>query len=399
MSIDLEWLTRRFDPIDQARLQDPYPLYRELRERCPVAHSDAHMGGFWVLSRYEDVRRVALDAETFASGPGIAIPPLGNPLPMIPLEVDPPDHEPLRRLVSPAFAPARMRPVEASARSCARQLVDAFAARGECDLVTELAYRLPVLTIWQRPLLGEPLTEGLGDWVATFQSWVHDFKHSQGRSAEAGATILAYVERVLDARRAEPADDIPSTLLNAEVAGRPLTREEQLGYLFILFTAGVETTAAALGSIFLFLAREPEVRARLAAEPELLDPAIEELLRFLGPVQAERRTATRDVEVGGCPIRAGESVLLLWNSAGRDEAEFADGETFVPDRFPNRHLSFGLGPHRCVGSHLARLTLRAAIQEVLERLPDYRVRDGAELRFSVGTNRSLVSLPVVFTPE
>ena len=267
------------------------------------------------------------------------------------------------------------------------------------DLVTELAYRLPVLTIWQRPLLGEPLLDGLGDdWVATFQSWVHNFKHASGRSAEAGATILAYVERVLDARRADPADDIPSTLLAAEVSGRPLTREEQLGYLFILFTAGVETTAAALGSIFLFLARRPDIRDRLRAEPELLDSAIEEMLRYLGPVQAERRTATRDAEVGGCPVRAGESVLLLWNAASRDEAEFPNGEEFVIDRFPNRHLQFGLGPHRCLGSHLARVTMRAAIEEVLERIPDYRVRDGAELRFSIGTNRSLRSLPVEFTP-
>lgn len=398
VSHDTDFVEHHYDPISP-KVQYPYDYYAELRAKCPVAHSDAHEeNGFWLLSRYQDVLAAARDHESFSNAGGITLPALGNPRPLIPLEVDPPDQLAYRGLLSPLFSPRQVARIEERLRDQTNMLIDAFVDRGECDLITEFCERQPTMALWQEPFLGDPIPiEGEDDWVGVFQAWIHDFAHEPTKTLEAGQQISAYLMRLIEHRRENPADDIPTLLVSAEINGRPLSEEEQHDYLMMLFAAGVETTAASLGAIFHFLARNDDVRGRLAAEPDLIPTAAEEFLRLLGPTQATRRTLKSDVELRGVTMSAGDPVVLLWGSADRDEEEFPAADKCVVDRFPNRHLAFGAGTHRCLGSNLARLELKLSLQELLRRIPDFKVPvDDSELEWAVGVDRSLKHLPIVF---
>ena len=195
----------------------------------------------------------------------------------------------------------------------------------------------------------------------------------------------------------QPGEDLTSLLVHAEVDGRPLTEAELLGFLLELTAAGHETTTSAIGNALLFLGRHPDVRSRLTRDLDGLGSAVEELLRHESPVQVLRRTVTRDVELGGHQLAAGDTIIVLWGSANRDSSEFEDADSFVEARSPNRHLAFGCGPHRCLGSHLARAEIVAALQRVLARLRDYDVREEGVERY-MGIVRSTRRLPVAFTP-
>jgi hypothetical protein len=391
------WALTHFDPIDRERMQDPYPAYKALRDQCPVAHSDVHeKDGFWILSRYEDVLAAAQDPVRFASGPSISIPALGSPLPLLPVEANPPRHAGLRKLVAKALSPASVLTYEDRIRAHVIELIAKLAARGECDLVPEFAFPVPARMMFHPPLLGHPIPIAEDDWIATFQRWVHDLKTNPAKSAEAGRMILSYLERLLADREAHPQDDIPSGLFAEVRAGGDLNRSEALGILFVLFMGGIETPANAIGLLLLHLARHPESREWLRANPDKIPGAVEELLRYYGPSQGVRRTLTEDVLLHGQTLKKGDPVWLLLNGADRDERVFDCAEDIQFERRPNRHLGFGAGPHRCIGSHLSRLLLRIITQEIVTRAPDFRVRDGAELRWGMGVSRSLETLPVVF---
>jgi hypothetical protein len=396
---DIDFVEHHYDPMSE-RVQTPYDLYSEMRKRCPVAHSDAHEeNGFWIFSRYQDVLRAARDHETYSNAGGITLPAVGLVRPLIPLEYDPPLQTSYRGLLSPLFSPRQTARIEERLRAQTIGLIDAFIDRGSCDLVTEFCERQPTMALWQEPFLGDPIPVGDGDddWVGAFQSWIHDLTHVPSKTVEAGQQIGGYLMALIEHRRQNPADDIPTLLLSATVEGRPLSEEEVFDYLFMLFAAGVETTAASLGAIFHFLGRNPDIRTRLATEPSLIPTACEELLRFLGPTQATRRTLKRAVDVDGHALREGDSVLLLWGSADRDEDEFDAPDRCILDRFPNRHLAFGAGTHRCLGSNLARLELRLSLEEFLRRIPDYEVTaTDDELEWGVGTDRALQHLPITF---
>jgi cytochrome P450 len=264
--------------------------------------------------------------------------------------------------------------------------------------VSRFCERQPTLALWQEPFLGDPLpVDGTDDWVGAFQSWIHDLVHEPTRTEAAAGVIAGYLLKVMADRLACPREDIPSLLLQATIGDRCLSEDEVFDYLFMIFGAGVETTAAALGSMLHLLGRRPDLRRRLVTEPEILPAAVEELLRFLGPTQATRRTVLRSTEVRGVSMSAGDPVMLLWGAADRDEDEFPDADRCILDRFPNRHLAFGAGVHRCLGSNLARLEVRLSLQEFLRRIPDYEIAvPDDELEWAVGVDRSLRRLPIVF---
>lgn len=400
--VDTDFVHRSFDPNDATQLQDPYPIYRELRD-AGVVWSDKHEGGFAVVSRYRDVYRVARDPETFSSAGGINLPAVGSQRPMLPIEADPPEHHAYRRPLAPVFAPPVVDRIEPELRQLAVEIIDGIAARGKCEFITDFAYLFPMMAVYRSPWMGDFLPgekldpQGVDDIPANFRDAVQAFIHDVGPTSERiGACIYEYTEKMIAHRSGCPMDDLPSRILGAKFLDRDFTHQEIVDLLFLQFVAGPPTVGAALGGFFWFLAQRPDVCKRLVAEPELMDSAVEELLRFLGPTQAERRTTTREVELGGLTLPPQTPVLVVWAAANRDEAEFPNGEEFVIDRFPNRHLAFGAGVHRCIGSNVARTLIRISIEEWLRRIPDFGIEEGATLEWDVGVSRSLKQLPLVW---
>lgn len=388
-----ERLIERFDHYDPALVENPYEVFAALREGGAPRWSDAY-GGVWVVSSYRDVYEVAHDPETFSSASGVSIPsPHFSPKqPLVPIEIDPPRHRDLRQLASRAFSPEAARGLEDDVRRVANELIDDFIGRGRADLASEFAFQLPTIVIsW---IMGVDVEDRqrFRDWTVGLL----DFGKPDA-ALEAAREFSAYCRALIGRRRGDPRDDITSTLVQSTVDGRPLTDRELLGYLIELIAAGHETTTSAIGSYLLHLGSDDALRDRLVADPTLIPGAVEEFLRFESPVQVLQRRVTRDVVLGGTAIRQGDTVVLLWGSANRDSAEFTDADEFDLDRFPNRHIAFGSGMHRCLGSHLARLELRVSLEEVLRRMPDYHVVPGGSVR-AMGITRGVRRLEVTFAP-
>lgn len=375
-----------------------YELYETMRAGCPVAHSAAH-GGYWLLSRYDEVFEVARDDRTFSSAREVVVPPT-NVGKLIPLQSDPPELERYRGLLIPYFTPAALRRLEPFVRGIVDRSIDGFIARGHADIVAELANPVPSSTTME--LLGlDP-----ADWHV-FADPIHAGSYSRPGSPEnvaATREITAFSRRIedeVDARIAHPRDDMISGLLAARTRdGTATTREEVIDLVRMVIFGGMDTVMAAVSNIFVALGERPDLRARLRDEPALIPSAVEEFLRFDAPVQGFARTVTRDVEIAGQPIAAGETVFMLWASANRDAAAF--GETageLVLDRTPNRHMTFGIGAHRCLGSTLARIELRIVLEQVFARLPDFRVDlDRVVEADTIGIVFGRRAVPIAFTP-
>lgn len=392
-------LLENWDPRDK-RLAHPFPVYRELLERCPVTHSDRY-GGFWLFSRYADVAKVASDHGTFSSASGISMPPYGNERPMMPIELDPPEQGHFRRALSPRLSARRVGELEPFLRRQARELLAPLAEGDDYDFVRDFAAPYPILAFWQEPFMGPPVPSPVvgDDWLAAFQEWSYLMHHDDERSGEGTDNMHRYIEVVLDDRRKNPRDDMPTQLLTGEVGGRRLSIEEIHDTLLLLFSAGIETTSSALGNIVHFLAHHPKARQQLVDDPQVIPAAVEELLRLVGPNQAVRRTATMDTDISGCPVGKGESVVISWGAANLDPAQFQDPEAFTADRSPNPHLAFGKGVHKCQGLHFARLELKVALEELLAVAPDFAIAVPEErLEWKVGIDRALKSLPLLREP-
>jgi hypothetical protein len=389
-------LCTRFDHHDPDLVNDPFPAYETLRGKCPVVHSEEH-GGFWALTRYEDVYQAAHDAASFSSAiGGITIPHMGadGAPPMIPIEVDPPMHIKYRQLTQRLFSPGYLAQWEEPTRRITTELLDKLIDKGSADFADDLAVPIPLTII--SLMMGVPLEDSdkFKDWSVKLVQLHHESPEVQLETAQG---LLGYFQDQAEDRRRHPEkDDLVSVLVKAEIDGRPLTDAEIQQYCFLLLLAGNETTTNAMGASLWYLAQQPELRDRLQREPSLIGPAVEEFLRFFSPVQGLARTTTCDVEVGGVTIPKGESVLLLWASANRDEAKFPEPNEFLAEREPNLHIAFGAGPHRCLGSNLARLELRVLLEEVLRRIPDYQVVGDVE--WYTGATRGINRLPVTFTP-
>lgn len=389
-----DWATD-YDVFDPAYIADPFSIWDELRTTCPIAHTE-RLGGSWLPTRYEDVTAIARDVERFSSRNVGVVPPAGDdqgllPVGLPPISADPPLHTWTRRLLLPWFSNNRVAEYEVYTRDLCRRLVDGFASSGRADAAADYAQQIPVRVI--ALVLGVP-----EDKSDTFTGWVRDvleFATDTERRNRARGQLLAYLMGEMDARRDHPGDDLISTLLHTEVDGAPVPDGHILGTAALTLIAGVDTTWSGIGSALWHLATHPADRRRLVAEPALLPTAIEELLRAYSPVTMARIVA-EDTEYGGCPMKAGDRVLMSFPAANRDPEAFPDADTVIIDRQVNRHVAFGAGIHRCAGSNLARMELRVALEEWLARIPEFEIEPGSEVTWAGGQVRGPRTLPVVF---
>ncbi len=365
--------------------QDPTPLYERIRQTCPVAKSE-RFGGFWILSKYDDVQN-AYHQPTVYSSRSVSIPPFfGNERQAIPVEIDPPDHTKYRQILTPLFTPQRLKAMDEPIRTHTNLLIDAFIHRGECEYVSEFATALPTRIFLE--LMGWPVEDApmFLDWTVKLMRGVPgDDEATRRLQEESGLQLFTYFASALDDREelgppaSGPDADFIDYLRGASFAGeRPLTQFEILDIIFIFLLAGLDTTQAILGYSTEFLATHPHYRQDLLDHPDVLDSAIEELLRWFAPV-FPGRVLTEDVAVRGVPMQAEDRVLLLMSAANRDPDEFEQPDLIDFRRHPNRHLAFGAGAHRCLGSHLARTMLHIAFAEWHRRIPHYRVKTGTEV--------------------
>jgi len=361
-----------------------------MRKRCPIAHTDRFMGVYFP-SRYEDVRAVAYDTEHFSSRRIIVreTPPPRIPAP--PITSDPPEHRPAKNLLLPAFTPDAIREHEPRTREICARLVEGFAGGG-CDAAADYAQEIPVRVI--ATMLGLPEAEG-----DRFRQWIHEILElgitRPDILMKAIGETTKYFQAEVEKRRSAPTDDLITQLSRAIVDGQPISEDHLLGAIRLILIAGIDTTWSAIGSCFWHLAQHPEDRRRLVNEPALIPTAVEEFLRAYAPVTMAREVI-KDVEIGGCPFKPGEMVLLSFPAANRDPRMFRDADRVVIDRKENRHAAFGLGIHRCIGSNLARMEITVALQEWLKRIPEFRLDPAAKVTWSEGTVRGPRKLPVLF---
>ncbi len=392
-----DWATD-FDHTDPTWVADPYPIWDELRRNCPVAHSDRY-GGTWLPTTHELVSEVAYDTEHFTSRAVVVsnIKPTDLDLPAPiglapPITSDPPFHAIARRMLLPAFSPKPINALEPFTRSLCRELLDATRGMSHFDAALEYTRHIPVRVIVQ--MLGFPQED-----ADIFRHFITQVLENVDQSVEerqeviASGELDAYMNDQIAKHRAEPRDDLTSFLLEAEIDGNKLEDAHIRGTMVLLMIAGIDTTWSAIGASLWHLARHPEDRRRLIEEPALWDTAIEELLRAYAPVTMARMVK-EDFDFHGCPMKKDDWLLLPFPSANRDQREFPEADAVELDRVDNRHAAFGLGIHRCLGSNLARMELTVALQEWLDRYPQFDLADPAAVTWSGGQVRGPRSLPV-----
>jgi hypothetical protein len=383
-----------FDHWDPAQAADPHRIFEALREKCPVAHSDRH-GGFWIITRYRDVEEICKNPAVFSSRyTSVPRGMFGDFVTLPPIQLDPPEHTAFRRLLLPSFTPQAVARWEETIRKDCVSLIGAFVDRGHCDASVEFAKHIPVRLM--ATMLGmSPEDEEV------FASWLHRILEVGGTEPEqalsAAGEMWGYLSRLIEEHRQTPKDDLVGLLIESEVEGQQLNDQDLLGAIFLLILAGMDTSWGMIGSSLLHLANHPEDRARLVAEPGLLETAIEEFVRYYAPV-LEGRATTQPVEFGGAAMEEGESVLLCFGSANRDPEAFEDADKVIIDRPDNRHFGFGVGVHRCLGAPLARLELRVALEEWLTRIPEFWLEDPAAVTWSTGQLWGPRRVPLAFPP-
>jgi cytochrome P450 len=386
-------LARVWDPGDDATAEDPYDLWRYFRSSQSPLYCEKY-GGYHVVSSYADVREVMLDYERFISGEKVAVPPHNMPnLP--PLEYDPPEHRDLRGPLNSWFSPKSVERMEPDIRAIAVGLLSPLEGRREFDFVTEFAIPLPREITWRLIRLPSEDKGQVRDW---FQALGRLRTRDPEAATIAYRELLQYLARDLERRRNSPRteEDVITRLLDTRIGGEPLSDEQLVMFYFQILVAGLDTTTSGLSMMLWYLAKHPEASERLRAEPELLPSATEELLRVYSPIPFIGRTVAHDTEFKGCPMKAGERVAVLFGSANSDEAEFPEADQIMFDRQPNRHLAFGTGVHRCLGSNLARAMVRISLAEILSRMGDLRLSETEPVAWEMnGDIRTIGSLPVV----
>ncbi len=380
-----------FDHTDPEWVANPFPIWDELRETCPVAHTERY-GGAWLPTRYEDVSAIAHDTEHFTSRTVV----IGNgrpgddapPAPMgvaPPISSDPPFHAIARRLMQPAFSPKSIEPYNEFTRNLCRRLLAPFSDASQIDISADYAEHIPTLVIAH--MIGFPPED-----EALFREFVHVVLEAVDAPIEERIEmfepIRIYFEQQIMDHIENPRDDLTDFLLNAEIAGQKLAPEHVFGTMVLLIVAGIDTTWSAIGSSLWYLAQHPDEAERLRHDPELMSLAIEEFLRAFAPVNMAR-LVKEDFDFNGCPMKKDDWILLSFPAANRDPEVFEDADKVIIDRKVNRHAAFGLGIHRCLGSNLARMEMRIAIEEFLAHFSSFSLADPSDVVWSQGQVRGV----------
>jgi cytochrome P450 len=370
---------RLIDPASYAERGYPHEEWARLRREAPLARVEPPgWPAFWALTKHADIVEVSKQPEVFLNAPGMTmVRDLGQredaaqQIRTI-INMDPPDHRKYRQVASPFFTPRAIRALDPMVRETARKLVDGLGDEGECDFITDVASLHPLKVIARilgvpeadEPFILKLTNELFGGEDPEFQRSVDRMEAMRGLFME----FWEYFGKIMDERRASPRDDLASVFANARVDGEPMGQLETMGYCLIAFTAGHETTRGAIGGGLQALIENPAQRQQWARDPELTPKAIDEIVRFVTPVNHMVRTAARDYELRGQSIREGDRLVLFYASANRDEEVFDAPEELRLDRYPNRHLGFGIGEHFCLGAHLARMTSGSLFRELVSRL-------------------------------
>lgn len=388
------WYVNHFSPLDPRLAADFWSTVDDLRERCPVNHSDQH-GGLWTFSRYGDVRMIGLDWKTFSSADSVAPVAFTNDdFKMLPIECDPPQHKGLRKLLDPYFTASAIEARSAAVRRLAVTLIDQFSERGSCEFMTEFALRFPALSFF------EVLMDLPGEAVLEVTEAVDLLVFQPERAAEAFSEMAQWCSRMFALRRSQSRrDDVLDALLFGQVDDRDLTEKERLQMMINLIVGAMETTANGLGNMALRLAQDPGLQDRCRRLADLR-PAVDEFLRIEAPAPAFGRTVTKDTEVDGQQIPAGARIVASLGSANRDPRTFTDpGQLRIGRANAAKHVTFGIGPHHCLGVHLAKLEMRIGLEEILQRMPDLSLDTEQPIRYRNALSRGPLELPLRFTAD
>ncbi|MFP6608020.1 MAG: cytochrome P450 [Myxococcota bacterium] len=385
-----------YDPYDWKVHEDPYPVYRALRDEAPAYFNQER--NFWALSRYQDVLEAFRDPVTYSNKHGVSIDEVGDASQVMSfLGMDPPEHGRIRTLVSRGFTPRRVSELESGIRDLATYYIDTFIEAGGCDFIDDFAGKLPMDVISQ--MLGVPAEDR--DCLRTWADLVlHREEGSQevppqGRAA--AAQLIGYFAKHLDERRRRPGDDnLTDALILAEVEGDRLADRDIIAFLFLMVVAGNETTTKLLGNALYWIERNPEERALLDANPPLVAGWAEETLRYDPSSQLIARTTTCDVEIHDCKIPEGSRVALLIGAANRDERVFGEPDTFAIERSTSQSLAFGQGTHFCLGASLARLEALVSLEEIHRRIGNFEIQADGLVRVHSSNVRGFAKMPIAF---
>jgi cytochrome P450 len=367
--------------------------FDRLREIDGMHFGDASGHEFWLVTRMADIRHAMQHPEIYSNS-AVAVPDPDPQYMMIPEMLDPPLHTRWRQLLGPVFAPSAVAALEERATRLFDSIVDELAPRGACDYVADVAMKFPNTVFME--IMGLPPSD-----AAQFLRWEEEILHAQSLADEqankARAELSAYFVELLDDRRKSPRDDLLSRAVRFEIDGEPVTQEDLLSMCILLFMAGLDTVAMQLSFSMYHLATHEADRRLLVEHPEKQAAAIEEFLRYYSFVIPARKVM-QDSTLGGCPVSAGQMIWIPLASANRDPREFPHADQVLVERPDNRHIAFGAGPHRCIGSHLARQELRIAMAGWLRRIPDFSLAEGAVLREHAGSQLGIDSVPLIWAP-
>jgi cytochrome P450 len=383
-----DWRTD-WDHADPAWAEDPFAIWDALRRECPVARTERYGGG-WLITSHALIDQVTHDTDVFSSRETGVRPPGTNTKKSPPITSDPPEHQEHRRILLPSFAPRAVARLEDGVRAYCKELIAGMSGRRTFDAALEYTRHIPTKAIASLLALPDDDADTFRGWVRAIMVDGHDDPPARDRAT---ADLKSYLVPLIAGRRGGNGDDVLTTVANAELDGTPLTEEMAVGMAYLLVVAGIDTTWSALGTAIWHLGTHPSDLQRLVEDPGALPSAVEEFLRAYAPVSVGR-IAAADTELGGCPVRNGERILVPFGAANRDPAVFDRAGEFVIDRDDNRHAAFGLGVHRCLGSNLARLELRVALDEFVAVFPRFRVTEPDAVTWTRGHVRGPHAVPL-----
>jgi cytochrome P450 len=379
-------LAEQYDHFAQDYVVDPFPLWARMRAEQPIARSEVH-GGYYIVTRYEDIRAAAKDTATFSNTQSTGIPPLPI-VGMIPIDIDPPDQREYRRILNPAFNVESVTEHEQRVRELAIELIEPLVGQAEFEVAGALATQLPprvTLTF-----IGFSREE----WPVLIKA-VDDITRLRGSApeevVEAGMALMGAITKKIEQRKANPGNDLIDMLMGSSFRDRPLEDHEIIRMIAIILFGAIDTTSLAITGSLWYLAQNPSEQERLRTEG-VSSSAVEELVRWNCPVQGLGRTVLQDTELAGCPLKQGDKVMLMWASGCRDESVFTDPDRMDFDRRPNPHLGFGDGPHKCVGLNFGKLMLRVVLEEFLARIGPFGLADPEGLVYVGGETRGIKRL-------